>query len=87
MGPENFAQIRPTGQKLRHFFEVTDARTDGHTDGQTFTNNPCTIGKIFFFFFFFFCKLNTKHRRALLFILYCLFWLNALLRINHYFDF
>ena len=30
MGPENFAPIRPTVQKLRHFFEVTDARTHRH---------------------------------------------------------
>ena len=29
MGPENFALIRPTVQKSRHFFEVTDVRTHG----------------------------------------------------------
>ena len=48
MVPENFVPIRPTVQKLRHFFKVTDGRTDGRTK----TNHPCTIGKIFFFFFF-----------------------------------
>ena len=32
MGPKNFAPIRPTGHKLRHFFEVTHGRTDGHKD-------------------------------------------------------
>ena len=49
MVPENFAQIRPTVQKLQHFFEVTDGRTDGRTDARTKTNHPCTIGKFFFF--------------------------------------
>ena len=34
----------------------TDARTHGHTDGQTFTNHPCTIGKFFFFFFLHICE-------------------------------
>ena len=27
-GPENFAPICPTGQKLWHFFEVTEGQTD-----------------------------------------------------------
>jgi len=47
VGPENFAQIRPTVQKLRHFFEVTDARTDGRTD---IYESPLYHREIFFFF-------------------------------------
>ena len=48
MVPENFAQIRPTVQKLRHFFEVTDGQTHGRTDGQTKTNHLSTTTEIFF---------------------------------------
>ena len=40
MGPENFAPIRPTVQKLQHFFEVTD--------GQTKMNLPSTTTNFFF---------------------------------------
>ena len=47
MVPENFAQIRPTVQKLRHFFEVTDALTHGHTDKN---ESPLYHREIFFFF-------------------------------------
>ena len=39
MGPENFVPVRPTSQKLQHFFEVTDS----HTDGQTKMNHLSTI--------------------------------------------
>ena len=50
MGPENFAPIRPTVQKLRHFFEVTDTRTHGRTDGHTDKNeSPQYHYRIFFF--------------------------------------
>ena len=52
MGPKNFAQIRPTGQKLQHFFEVTDARTDGRTD---IYESPLYHYRKFLNFFFFFC--------------------------------
>ena len=45
MGPENFA---PTVQKLRHFFEVTDARTHRRTATQTKTNDLSTTTEIFF---------------------------------------
>ena len=45
VGPENFAPIRPTVQKLQHFFEGTDTHT--HTDTQTKTNHPCIIGNFF----------------------------------------
>ena len=44
MAPENFAQICPTVQKLRHFFEVTH----GHTDGRTKTNHFITTTEFFF---------------------------------------
>ena len=40
--PENFGHIRRPVQKLRHFFSVTDTRTHGRTDAQTFPNDPCT---------------------------------------------
>ena len=50
MGPENFTRIRPTGQKLRHFFEVTHRRTDGRTDGRTNKNiSPQYHNRIIFF--------------------------------------
>ena len=56
MVPENFAQIRPTVQKLRHFFEVTDTRTDGRTDTRTdghtdIYESPLYHREIFFFLF------------------------------------
>ena len=53
MVPENFAQIRPTVQKLRHFFEVTDAQTHGHTDKN---ESPLYQREIFFFFFLHICE-------------------------------
>ena len=34
VGSENFAPIRQTVQKLRHFFEVTHGRTDARRDRQ-----------------------------------------------------
>ena len=52
MGPENFVPIRPMVQKLRHFFEVTDGRTHGRTDGQTKTNHLSTTTEFFFFFIY-----------------------------------
>ena len=48
MGPENFAPIGPTVQKLRHFFEVTVAQTHRRMDGETKTNHPNTTTEIFF---------------------------------------
>ena len=43
MGPKNFAQVLPTGPKLRHFFKVTDGQTHRRTDVQTFGSVNITI--------------------------------------------
>ena len=55
MGPENFAQIRPTVQKLRHFFEVTDGHTDARTHGRTDIYESPLYHYRKFLIFFFFC--------------------------------